>query len=112
MPESCQEVEHLLGADRLGQRQGLMRQDLADRGEQLPPEHGQDHTHGEQKPVAHRLPGPVWRQPATRDQTMQVRMPHQGLTPRVARRDEARLRAQILRVRQQGPERVAHSLKQ
>ena len=39
-------------------------------------------------------------------------MQHQGLAPGVERGDDPRLRAQILRVRQQGAQRVPHRLKE
>ena len=39
-------------------------------------------------------------------------MQYQGLTPGMQRGEDARLRAQVLRVRQQGAQRVPHGLKQ
>jgi hypothetical protein len=54
----------------------------------------------EQKPMADSLPVPVWRHSTARDQTMHMGMQHQGLAPGVERRNDPRLRAEILGVRQ------------
>jgi hypothetical protein len=55
---------------------------------------------------------PAGVSPPPRDKTMQMWMQKQGLTPRVQRGHDPWLRAQILRVRQQGAQRIADGLKQ
>lgn len=67
---------------------------------------------GNRKPfrTATQWPGRAEATPC--DQAMQVRMQHQGLTPRVQRRDDARLSTEILGGAQQGTPRVARGLKQ
>src|SRR5512134_3068642 len=85
MAEPREQVEPLLWPDALRQREHLLGQRLADRGEQLASEHRHDDAYRQQKAVPDRLPGPVRRQPATGDQAMPVRMQDQRLAPRMQR---------------------------
>ena len=112
MPHAIEQIEERLRPHALGQRELLTRQGLRDGGEQLAPQDCHDHAHRQQKAVADRLPLPVWGQPATRHQTVDMRVQNQGLTPRVQRREDARLRPEILRGCQQRAQGVAHGLQQ
>jgi hypothetical protein len=112
MAQAVQKVKHLLRAHRLGQGQRTTHKGLPDRRHHLPPKDGHDHPCREQKPVAHGLPVSIRSQPTAGDQTMEMWMQHQGLTPGMQRREDARLRPKILGVRQQGPQGVADRLKQ
>ena len=112
MAQPRQEIEERLRPEPLGQGEVCTRPRLTDRRQQLPPEHRHDDPCWEQKPVAHGLPLPVRGAPTAGHETVHMRMQHQGLAPGVERGDEARLRAAVLGVRQEGAQRVVDGLKQ
>jgi hypothetical protein len=74
---------------------------LADRRPQLAPEHRHHHPHRQQKAVPHRHPLARLTQPATRHQTVEMRMQAQRLAPGMQRHDDPGLAAEILSIAQQ-----------
>ena len=99
MAEPMEEIEKLLGTHGLWQPQHVPGKSPPEGAEPLAPQHRHDRACREQKPVAHGLPGSVWSQPPAGDETMEMGMQHEGLTPGVQRREDARLRASVLRSR-------------
>jgi hypothetical protein len=100
MAQPIEEIQHLLRARWLRDREILTGERLADRGEHLPSKHGHHDPGRQQKSMPHRDPLSPGGKATPRDETVDVRMQHQGLTPRVQRGDDPGLCPEILRVRQ------------
>ena len=95
LAQTIEPIEHLLGMHRLRQDERVLGHGLPEGTKHFAPKHRHDDPHGQQEAVPHGDPLPRWAQPASCDETVHVGMQHQGLTPGVQRRDDARLRPEI-----------------